>query len=70
MIVKEEGINSPLLNDKDREYYNALKEANEQRPGQWITIGKDGMPISDEQAAQEWREHLSRFTTPNGESIL
>lgn len=71
MIIEEEGIDSPNLSDQDRAYYNALKEANRQRPGQWIAISsKTGMPISDEEAAQEWREHLERFTTPDGKSIL
>lgn len=66
MIIKEEGIGSPKLSDTDREYYLALKKANEERPGEWIPIGQDGLPTTQEQAEEEWREHLGRFTTPDG----
>lgn len=70
MIIKDEGIDSPNLSDKDREYYHALKKASEGRPGAWIPIGKDGMPTTPEKAAEEMREHLGRFTTADGAYYL
>ena len=31
------------------------------QPNRWITLGKDGLAISDEEAAKQEREHLSKY---------